>query len=192
MAHYKINVQGIWFAKVKTDTDSELAHEAVEQVAELMEIQVSPKIAEGALFGNGRKVHTTSKKTSYEISCDLTVLPSKVKSYIEGTTINTGVESGTSKDEPKAFAFGFMIEKTDGKRQCVWYPYCKAKPVEESIKQSEENIVYSNDKLVITALEHKAINRFYTKIDEENSEVQSEQLSNFFKKVQMTDTISGA
>lgn len=190
MSEYKINVEGIWFAEVQTDTNEELKHKAVEQMAELMEIQISPKIAEGGLFGNGKKVHATNRKTSYEISLDLTVLPSKFRAYIEGTTIKNGVESGTSKDEPKAFALGFLIEKTGGKRQCIWFPYCKAKPVEESVKQSEDNINYSTDKLTVTALEHNAIKRFYTKIDEENEEINAKMVTDFFKKVQTTDTIA--
>lgn len=189
MAKYKVNVEGLYFAKVKTDTDTELIFDAVEQVAEVQEVQISPKIAEGGLFGNGRKVHSTSKKTSYEIAVDMTVLPPQVRAYVEGLTVVSGVESGSSKDEPKAFALGFEIQKTDGKVQKIWFPYAKAKPIEESIKQSEESVNYSTDKLVITALEHKAVGRFYTKIDSEYNEVTTEMLENFFKKVQTTDTI---
>ena len=189
MSTYKINVVGLWVAEVEKDTDTELTFKKVEKIAEMQEIQVSPKIAEGHLYGDGRKVHATNKKTSYEMSVDMTALPQKFKSYIEGTTINTGVESGTSKDQPRAFAVGFKVEKTENKSQCIWFPYCKAKPTEESVKQSEENLNYSTDKLTITALEHKAVNRFYTKIDEDNADVTSEMVENFFTKVQTTDTI---
>lgn len=187
---YKINVVGLWFASVKTDNDKTLDFNKVEQISEMMEVQISPKTAEGALFGNGKKVHSTSRKTSYEIALDLTTLPQKYKSYMEGSKITSGVESATSKDEPNAFALGFMVEKTEGKRQCIWFPYCKAKPMDESVKQSEDNIVYSNDKLVVTALEHKAINRFYTKIDEDDTTVTAKMVTDFFAKVQTGNVIS--
>lgn len=191
MAEYKINVVGVYFAEVENDSTDTLTHKPVEKVAELMGVTMSAKIAEGALFGDGKKVVATNKKTSYEIALDMTVLPSKVRSYLEGTTIKTGVESGTSKDVPKPAAIGWLVEKTNGKKQAIWFPYCIAKPIDEEIKQSEENIVYSTDKLVLTVLEHSAAKRFYTKIDEEISDVTSEMLGNFFKKVQMTDTIAG-
>ena len=190
MAKYKINVQGLFFAEVLNDTPSELTHKEVQQVAELQEIQISPKIADGGLFGNGRKVHATSRKTSYEIAIDLTVLPPDIKAYMEGVKIKSGVEVGTSKDEPKAFACGFIVEKTDGAKQMIWYPYCKAKPVEEAIKQSEDNLHYSTDKLVVTVLEHPSINRFYTKIDSETQGVSEKMLEDFFKKVQTADAIA--
>lgn len=190
MAHYKVNVKGLYFAKVKKETDSEVTYEAVQQVAEVQEVQFSPKIAEGGLFGNGVKVHSASKKTSYELSIDMTVLPPDIKAYIEGTTITNGVEAGKSSDEAKPFACGFEVEKTGGKSQMIWFLYCMAKPVEETVKQSEDSTNYSTDKLVISALEHKALGRFYTKIDSESTEVQKEWLTNFFKKVQTTDTIA--
>lgn len=193
MAEYKINVAGLYMAKVKTEVGTSITYDEVQQVAELMGVSVSAKIAEGGLFGNGAKVHSTNKKTNYEIALDMTVLPTEIRSYLEGSTITTaGVEKGTSKDQPRPAAIGWLVEKTNGKRQAIWFPYCIAKPIEEDVKQSEENIVYSTDKLVMTVMEHPGLKRFYTKIDEEVKGVTAEMFTNFFKKVQTTDTIVSA
>lgn len=189
---YKINVKGMWFAEVSEDTNESLTHKAVEKVAEAMEVQIAPKISEGSLFGDGFKVYTTSRKNSIEIAVDLTDIPPKYRAYMQGTEIKAGVEIGKVSDEPKPFACGFVIEKTNGVQQMIWYPYCVAKPIEENIKQSEENITFSTDKLVITALQNQVVGRLYTRINSEMTEVSKEMLENFFKKVQVEDTITGA
>ena len=188
---YKINVKGMWFAEVNEDTDEALTHKAVEKIAETMEVQMSPKISEGSLFGDGAKVFTTSRKNSFEIAVDITDIPPKYRTYMQGTEIKAGVEIGKVSDEPKPFACGFLIEKTNGVEQKIWFPYCIAKPIEENVKQSEENITFSTDKLVITALQHKAIKRLYTRINGDMTEVTTEMQENFFKKVQVEDTITG-
>lgn len=187
--NYKINVEGVWFAPVLSSSLNSIEFGKVEQIAEVSEINISPKLAEGNYYGNGVKINATSRKTSYEIAIDLTTIPQKYKSYIEGTTISgSGIEISTSKDEPRAFALGFMIEKTGNKRQCVWFLFCKAKPFEEGVKQSEDSIVYSNDKLVVTAMEHEYLGKFYTKIDEENENITVEKVEAFFTTVQDSDS----
>lgn len=110
---------------------------------------------------------------------------------MEGVTVNNGVESGTSKDEPNPFAIGWEVEKTGGKKELIWFLYCVAEPVQETTRQSEDNIVYSTDTVVISALEDDSLGRFYTFIDSEDEEITDEMVANFFKKVQTTDAIAG-
>jgi len=68
--------------------------------------------------------------------------------------------------------------------------YCIAEPIQETVKQSEENINYSTDTVTISALEDARLGRYYTLIDTEDEEIAEEMADDFFKQVQVTDVIA--
>src|SRR5678815_5179186 len=110
---------------------------------------------------------------------------------MEGVQVSDdGVESGTSKDEPKPFAIGWEVEKTGGEKELVWFLYCTAEPIQQTERQSEESTTYSTDNVTITALEHDNLGRYYTLIDSEDEDITAEMVTDFFKQVQTTDAIS--
>lgn len=186
---YKINVKNVHFAEI-TEIDGVLDFGDPEHVAGAMEIGRTPQIAEGQLYGDGKIAHSTSRKTAYEITLSQNKLPSKWRRYMEGVTIVNGVESGTSKDEPKPLAMGWEVEKTGGQKELIWFLYGKANPVSDTTTQSEENINYSTDSVTLKFTEHDSLGRFYTLIDTEDEEITAEMIENFFTKVQTTDSIT--
>lgn len=189
---YKINVQNVHLAEITESPEGTITFSVPEHVAGAMEIGRKPNTSSGQLYGDGKVSHTTSKKNSFEITINMNKVPSKWRRYMEGVTVVNGVESGTSKDEPKPFAIGWEVEKTGGKKELIWFLYCKANPIEETVRQSEENINYSTDSVTITAIEHDSLDRFYTFIDTEDTAITPEMVANFFKKVQIADAITGA
>jgi phi13 family phage major tail protein len=190
MSEVKINVQNVHLAEITESPEGELTFGMPEHVAGAMEIGKVPQLASGQLYGDGKIRKQTSRKVRYQISMSLNKLPTKWRRYMEGVKVSNGVESGTSKDEPKPFAVGWEVEKTGGKKEMFWFVYCQAEPIQETTRQSEENINYSTDSITISALEDDRIGRYYTLIDTEDEEVTSEMVENFFKKVQTTDTIT--
>lgn len=186
---FKINVKNVHMAEIE-ETESGLQFGTPEWIAGAMEIGRVPQLASGKLYGDGKVSHTTSKKNAYSITLNHNKIPGKWRRYMEGVKTVNGVESGTTSDNPKPFAIGWEVEKTDNKKELIWFLYCKAEPIEQSVKQSEENMTYSTDTVKITATEHDDVKRFYTFIDTEDEEVTEEIAENFFKKVQTTDTIS--
>jgi phi13 family phage major tail protein len=189
MSEVKINVQNVHLAEITESPEGEILHGTPEYVAGAMEIGRVPQLASGQLYGDGKIRRQTSRKVRYQINVSLNKLPTKWRRYMEGVTVANGVESGTSKDEPKPFAIGWEVEKTGGKKEMIWFLYCQAEPIQETARQSEDNINYSTDSITISALENEQFNRYYTFIDTEDEEVTSEMVENFFKKVQTTDTI---
>lgn len=186
----KINVRNVHIAEV-TEALGELTFGTPEHVAGAMEMSRVPQLATGQLYGDGKIAHKSSRKIAYQINANLNKLPTKWRRYMEGVTVNNGVESGTSKDEAKPFAIGWEVEKTGGHKELIWFLYCLANPVEQTERQSEDNINYSTDTVTITALEDDSLGRFYTFIDTEtDEEITPEMLANFFKQVQTTDSIS--
>jgi hypothetical protein len=65
-----------------------------------------------------------------------------------------------------------------------------AEPIQETNRQSEENINYSTDSVTITALEDDSLGRYYTFIDSEDEEITEQMVEDFFKQVQTTDAIA--
>lgn len=187
---YKINVEDIHLAEITETEEGSIAFGTPEHVPGAMEIGRNPQISSGKLYGDGKVAHSTSRKNSYQLTVNNNKLPSRWRRYMEGTTVTNGVESGASKDEPKPFAIGWAVEKTGGKKELIWFLYCKAEPIQETVRQSEDNINYSTDSITITALEHHSLGRFYTLIDTEDEDITAEMAKNFFKKVQDTDAIS--
>lgn len=186
----KINVQNVHLAEITEPEEGDLIFGTPEHVVGAMEFGRVPQLSTGQLYGDGKITHSTSRKIAYQITANLNKLPTKWRRYMEGVTINNGVESGTSKDEPKPFAIGWEVEKTGEEKELIWFLYCLAEPIQENNRQSEENINYSTDTVTITALEDDGLGRFYTMIDSEDEEITPEMLENFFKQVQTTDAIS--
>ena len=186
----KINVEDLHLAEITESPEGNLTFGEPDHIVGAMEIGRNPQISSGQLYGDGKVQHSNSKKTAYQITVNQNKLPSKWRRYMEGVTVNNGVESGTSKDEPKPFAIGWSVGKTNGEKELIWFLYCKAEPIQETVRQSEDNINYSTDNITITALEHDSLERFYTFIDTEDEDITTEMAANFFKQVQTTDAIS--
>lgn len=186
----KINVQNVHLAEITESPNETLEYGAPEHVAGAMEMGKAPQLASGQLYGDGKITNQTSRKVRYQITANLNKLPSKWRRYMEGVTVKNGVESGTSKDEPKPFAIGWEVGKTRDKKEMIWFLYCIAEPIQETVKQSEENINYSTDTITISALEDARLGRYYTFIDTEDEEITEEMADDFFKQVQVTDVIA--
>lgn len=188
----KINVRNVHLAEVVESEGGEISFSEPEHVAGAMEMSRNPQLATGQLYGDGKITHSTSRKIAYQVIANLNKLPTKWRRYMEGVQVNQGVESGTSKDDPKPFAIGWEVEKTGDQKEMIWFLFCLAEPIQETTRQSEDNINYSTDSATITALEDDGLGRFYTMIDSEDEEITEDMLKDFFKKVQTTDAISAA
>ena len=189
MPEVKINVKNVHFASI-VETTGAITYGTPELVAGAMEIVRTPTVATGQLYGDGKVSRSTSKKVAYQIQLQHNRIPAKWRRIMEGTTLTTGVESGTSSDVPAPVAIGWEVEKTNGESELIWFLYCKATPIEERVQQSQENITYSTDTLTLTALEHDLLERYYTMIDTEEAAVTEDMVEDFFTQVQTSNTIA--
>ncbi len=187
---FKINVQNVHLAEI-TETSGEITFGVPEHVAGAMEMGRTPQLSTGQLYGDGKITHKNAKKVAYQITANLNKLPTKWRRHMEGVQVSDdGVESGTSKDEPKPFAIGWEVEKTGGEKELVWFLYCTAEPIQQTERQSEESTTYSTDNVTITALEHDDLGRYYTLIDSEDEDITEQMVTDFFTQVQTTDAIA--
>src|SRR5690625_258591 len=129
----KINVESLHLAEIEESSEGVIEFGVPEHIVGAMEIGRIPQISSGQLYGDGKITHSTSRKDAYQITVNQNKLPTKWRRYMEGAKVNNGVESGTSKDEPKPFAMGWVVEKTGGQKELIWFLYCKAEPIQETV-----------------------------------------------------------
>ena len=190
MPQVKINVKNVHLAEITESPEGAITYGTPEHVVGAMEIGKTPQLATGQLYGDGKIQHNPSKKVRYQLTVGLNKLPTKWRRYMEGVKVVTGVESGTSSDEPKPFAIGWEVEKTGGEKELIWFLYGIAEPIQTTEQQSEDNINFSTDSITVSCLEDDSLGRYYTMIDTEDEEIAKEMADNFFKQVQITDVIS--
>jgi phi13 family phage major tail protein len=185
-----INIKNFYLAQV-TESAGVLTYGDAVHIPGVMSATRTPQVARGTQYGDGVLVEEEIAKTAYNISINHNHIPQVWRAWMEGLIVaETGVESGTSADRPKPFAMGWEIEKTGGKREMVWFLYCKASPLEETTEQKTDNLTIGNDTIVITAFEHISLGRYYTKITSDNSSVTTQNFTDFLTQVQTTNTIA--
>ena len=187
---YKINVKNIHMAEITESPEGVLTFSVPELIIGAMQVTRNPQLSTGKLFGDGKVRNNAAKKIGYEITLQQNKIPTKWRRYMEGVKVVTGVESGTSMDEPKPLAVGWEVEKTGGESEFIWFLYCQANPIQETVSQSEDNTVYSTDSVTLLATEPDSLGRYYTFIDTEDEAITPEMTANFFKKVQTLDVIA--
>ena len=187
----KINVKNVHLAEV-TEADGVLTFGTPDHIPGLEQVGRVPQVASAKKYGDGIVRFNVSKKTAYQINFQHNEIPTKWKSYLEGTTLTNGVESGATTDIPKPFAMGWEVEKAGGKSEFIWFLYGVAEPVTVEARQSEDNINFTSDAVQATFMEHISLKRFYTLVDTSLAENAIIKAEDFFSKVQTTDTIAKA
>lgn len=87
---------------------------------------------------------------------------------------------------------GYVIEKTNGKKEFVWLLDCVAQPSKNTMTQSEDKVTWSTDTIEILSLYVPTFDRSYTSVDMENPVNESVKEEDFFAKVQTDDAIQPA
>ena len=62
---YKINVKGMWFAEVDTDTDSTITYKSAEKIAEAMTISINPQLSVGQHLATEQHFATREEAEEY-------------------------------------------------------------------------------------------------------------------------------
>jgi phi13 family phage major tail protein len=145
----RINVSKIVYAPIIKDTKTEYTHGAIKILGDVMQVQLTPTLAAGELYGNGAKTEDLAKLTGIALQVDLNKVPIEVRAELMGNTYVDGVLSENKKDQAINIAVGFEVEETGNNRELMWLFKGKVKPFANTVKQSEGNITFSTDTLTI-------------------------------------------
>lgn len=145
----RINVSRIVYAPIIKDSSTEYTHGEIKTLGAAMQIQLTPSLASGVLYGNGAKTEDLAKLTGVELQVDINKVSIEVRAEIMGNKYKEGVLSENKSDQAINIAVGFEVEETGDHRELMWLYKGKAKPFANTVKQSESSITFSTDTISI-------------------------------------------
>lgn len=174
---YRINVTNPVYALLTSDTAEGVTYGDVKSLGEAMQVQITPSVAAGKLFGNGVPQEDISKLTGIAMVLDATKIPIEDKAIVQGHEYKDGVIIEKAGDEAPYIAVGYMVEGTNKKNEYVWLVKGRAAPMNETVKQSEDSITFSTDTININFIprtKDKEIRYYADSANESFTAVQAE------------------
>lgn len=177
---YRINITNPKYCLILSDTTEGVSYGEVKDFGEAQEVQITPSYASGQLYGNGVVVDSTALLTGLSVAFSNTKIPIEVRAEIYNQKFENGVLDTKGGVVPKEFAFGYEVEQSNGKSEFVWLLKGKPKPMNRGVKQSENNINYSTDKMEIDFMPRKYDKSLKYEADLSNSDFTEEQAKAWF------------
>ena len=141
----RINIVNPVYAVVTKDDLTGVETGPIKSFGDAMQVQITPVLATGVLYGNGVQKENVSKLTGITVVFDANKVPVDVRTEILGNDYEDGVGTENKGDEAKDIAFGYKVEQTNGKAEYIWLLKGKAQPWTQTVQQSAENINFSTD-----------------------------------------------
>jgi phi13 family phage major tail protein len=164
------------------DTKSAVTYGTVKPFSSARQVQLSPTLAAGEIFGDGVKEKSMSKITGYDLTLDVNKIQVDVRAEILGHTINSeGKLIIGGDDQPEYFAIGYEIEQTGNKRELVWLLKCIAQPFANQVSQSEKDIKFSTDSIKISCVARE-FDRIFQVIGDTNYSTFTDDMADAFLK----------
>lgn len=176
----KINIKSPVYALLTSDTLDGVAYGEVKSLGKAMQVQITPTIASGNLYGDGKKTEDISQLVGIAFVIDLNKLNIETKAEILGYEYTDGVLIERAGDEPPEIAVGFVTEQTGGTYEQTWLLKGRAQPPNTTTQQRTESINFSTDSITINFIprEYDGQLRFYA--DTANPEYTAAQATKFF------------
>ena len=179
----RINVKNMVYALITKDDTQSVEYGAIKPFAKAMQIQCTPSVATGTLYGDGIKQDVIGMLTGLTVVADINKIPINVRTEILGVTYEDGVAIEKAGDEPKEIALGYQVEQTGDTDEYIWLLKGRPQPYGSTVQQQTENINFSTDSVTIEFVprEHdEEIRRF---ADSADSTFTKEKQDNWFKTV---------
>lgn len=176
----RINITNPVYSKVLTDTAEGTTYGPVKSIGKVMQIQLTPSVATGILYGNGRKEEDIGLLKGISVALDINKLFAEIRAEIMGNTTVDGIVIEADGDQAPDIALGFEVEQSGGTKEQVWLLKGRAQPANQTVQQSTDNINFSTDSITINFIPRESDGqiRFYG--DTANSDYSAEQATAFF------------
>lgn len=146
---YRINITNPVYCLVTADTPEGTTYGEIKSFGEAQQIQLTPSVATGQLYGNGAMVDSSALLTGISVSFTATKLPIETIADIYNQTVTDGVLQEKAATTANYIALGYEVEQTNGKSEYVWLLKGRPQPLASNVQQSETNINYSTDTITI-------------------------------------------
>lgn len=145
----RINVKNLKYTVIIEDTETSFTTGEIKNFAKAMQVQITPTVATGTLYGDGAKQEDLAKLTGVTLQVDANKIPIEVKAEVNGNKYENGVLQENKDDQAKDIAVGFEVEQTNNKRELIWLYKGKVQPFANTVQQATDNINFSTDTLTI-------------------------------------------
>lgn len=181
---YRINVKNLVYAVMTADTTEATSYDEIKKLSEAMQVQLTPVLATGNLFGDGVKQSTISKITGITGVFDATKINAVDRAVICGHTYENGVLTMGKNDKAPYIAVGYEVEQdVQGTSEYVWLLKGKAQPYASTVQQSTDAINYSTDSLTVEFVSRESDGDFMKMGDSADDEFTSEMAAAWFAEV---------
>lgn len=159
----RINVKNPVYCLLLSDTKEGVEYGEVKSLGAAMQVQITPALSSGSLYGNGVQTENISKLTGVALAVDVNKINIETKAEVLGHEYTEGVLIEKEGDEPPYIAAGYVVDGTSRTKEYVWLLKGRAAPVNESIQQQTSSINFSTDSVTINFIprEYDREIRFY-------------------------------
>lgn len=176
----RINVARLVYCLVLTDAAEGTTYGPVKPFGKAMQIQLTPQVATGTLYGDGNKEEDVGILKGIAAVVDTNKIYAETKAEIMGNTIVDGVVIEKSGDQPKDIALGYEVDQVGGTKEQVWLLKGKAQPGNQTIQQSTDNLNFSTDSTAINFVPRESDSQIRFFGDTANSDYSAAQATAFF------------
>lgn len=179
---YRINIANPVYAVVTSDTAEGTTYGEVKPFGEAQQIQITPSVATGQLYGNGAIVDSSALLTGLTIQFQTTKVPIETRADIYNQTVTDGVLQEKAGVTANYIALGYEVPQSNGTSEYVWLLKGRPQPLGSNVQQSEQNINYSTDTINIDFVKRASDDmlRFYA--DAANADFTKEQADAWFNE----------
>lgn len=179
----RINVKNLKYAVITEDTATSYTTGDIKTFAKAMQVQITPTVATGTLYGDGAKQEDLAKLTGVTLQVDANKIPIEVKAEVNGNEYENGVLQENKDDQAQDIAVGFEVEQTNNKRELIWLYKGKVQPFANTVQQATDNINFSTDTLTINFIPRELDGNIRAIADTANAEFTEVMADAFLTKV---------
>lgn len=188
----RINVKGLVFALLTADTSAGTIYGAVKELAPVMQIQLTPSLASGTLYGDGLQQENISKMNGLAVALDVNKVKIEDRAVMLGHTFENGIIVEKAGDEAPYIALGYVVEGTNKCNEYVWLLKGRAQPFNSTVQQSVDSISFSTDSISINFIPRDSDNALRYFADSANADLTAAQISKWFSEGPSKPVVSGA
>lgn len=177
----RINVKNVVYAMLESDESGGTTYGEVKTISPAMQVQLTPTLASGVLYGNGVQQENIAKITGISLVLDVNKIPIENRAEMMGNKYANGVLEEGAEDEAPYLAIGYEVEETNGCKELIWLLKGRAQPYNSNVQQSTDNINFSTDSLTINFTPRDSDGKLKFFADTANEEFTAQQAEKWFK-----------
>lgn len=178
----RINIKNVVYALLISDAAEGVEYGPVKSLGKSMQIQVTPSLATGVLYGDGLQSENIAKMNGIAIAVDVNKVKIENRAELLGHEFKNGVLIETAGDEAPYIALGYEVEGTNKCNELVWILKGRTQPFNSAVQQSTDSINFSTDSLTINFIPRDKDQELRYFADTANAELTEKQITDWFSK----------